>query len=409
MVLLKFVAETYWLGDGSNASLGGGAASGEGGDTICRSASEGYRDILSALSPSPSTARVNPKAAIVIPLPGTTEPWTVEGCAQSRLFASDVNRSTITEEGEPTSTLLECYNSRSPGLVFLDPTMTVNCFDRLGPSFVKEWRDEAARAVRSLHGHSDDPSSSGGGGGRNGGPFQALFLENCRFYRRYDAYVRLHPRSVPFPPNLKGGALWGVDVDDLGRYESLSRGVLRIRTATLGDRLAGGGGAIRVLTAGDGEIEEDDAAAAGSGSCGGGAGGTGGFGYSIPVRGSEGERSEWAGDGALSPLAMPSPSLSNPDGPSAARASDRRRSHHMVLGLQIDPTLSRRAFDRGPPANGVTSSPAFVSLWGESKANLRRFRDGAIVRAVLWNDPSEEDSRDEGGDYMAYAGDDRGG
>lgn len=41
--------------------------------------------------------------------------------------------------------------------------------------------------------------------------------------------------------------------------------------------------------------------------------------------------------------------------------------------------------DRGPPAEDVRGSAAFVSLWGERHAQLRRFQDGAIVRAVVWN------------------------
>jgi U3 small nucleolar RNA-associated protein 22 len=59
----------------------------------------------------------------------------------------------------------------------------------------------------------------------------------------------------------------------------------------------------------------------------------------------------------------------------------------LVVGIRIDPDASRRVVDRGPPAEDARGSEAFVALWGEVRAQLRRFQDGAIVRAVVWNDP----------------------
>jgi U3 small nucleolar RNA-associated protein 22 len=56
----------------------------------------------------------------------------------------------------------------------------------------------------------------------------------------------------------------------------------------------------------------------------------------------------------------------------------------LVVGLRIDPDASRRIVDRGPPAENVEGSSAFTTLWGDH-AQLRRFQDGAIVRAVVWN------------------------
>ena len=58
------------------------------------------------------------------------------------------------------------------------------------------------------------------------------------------------------------------------------------------------------------------------------------------------------------------------------------------MGLRIDPNASRRIVDRGPPAEDVEGSKAFLALWGEQHAQLRRFQDGAIVRAVVWNAPA---------------------
>ena len=54
---------------------------------------------------------------------------------------------------------------------------------------------------------------------------------------------------------------------------------------------------------------------------------------------------------------------------------------YLVVGIRIDPTASRRIVDRGPPAEDVRGSEAFVALWGEAHAQLRRFQDGAIVHS----------------------------
>uniref|UniRef100_A0A7S4JAR4 U3 small nucleolar RNA-associated protein 22 n=1 Tax=Odontella aurita TaxID=265563 RepID=A0A7S4JAR4_9STRA len=370
----------------------GAEGGGGGGNTIRHSASEGYRDVLSALSPSKSKSDLRRKAALVMPDAGCTESQTVARSAQSRLYSSDQNQNEKPNAaagggGDTPETLLECYKCHSPGPVFLDPTMTTNYLGRLSPSFVSEWRCEASKAVRWLHRHADD-SAAGGAGRGSRSPFRALFLEGCRFYRRYDAYVRLDLSNVAFPTGGEeegehGSDLWGDDADDLGRYESLSRGAVRILSAALGDRI----GAVRPLTAGDGEIVDASGGGGGNGS------------LCVPVRGSEGEMPEWAQDDAiLSPL---SSAGSSP----LSSASSSRRSRRLVLGLRIDPDASRRLVDRGPPASDGPSTSAFVALWGEDKARLRRFRDGAIVRAALWNDPTEEP--DDDGKYVAYSNDDR--
>ena len=60
--------------------------------------------------------------------------------------------------------------------------------------------------------------------------------------------------------------------------------------------------------------------------------------------------------------------------------------NHIVLGFRINPETSSRVVDRGPPAEDSASSNLFVSLWGKQLAQLRRFKDGAIVHAVVWKD-----------------------
>ena len=70
----------------------------------------------------------------------------------------------------------------------------------------------------------------------------------------------------------------------------------------------------------------------------------------------------------------------------ASPVPDEEGTPCLAVGLRIDPNASRRIVDRGPPAEDVEGSAAFVSLWGEGRAQLRRFQDGAIVRAAVWND-----------------------
>jgi U3 small nucleolar RNA-associated protein 22 len=71
----------------------------------------------------------------------------------------------------------------------------------------------------------------------------------------------------------------------------------------------------------------------------------------------------------------------------------------IVIGVSINPETSQRAVDRGPPSDDVEQGAAFLKLWGK-KAQLRRFKDGAIIQAVVWNDtPStfcNEDRMDGG-------------
>lgn len=52
---------------------------------------------------------------------------------------------------------------------------------------------------------------------------------------------------------------------------------------------------------------------------------------------------------------------------------------------QVDPTSALRTLDMGPPADKADAAKAFRAFWG-NKAELRRFQDGAITEAVVWED-----------------------
>lgn len=55
---------------------------------------------------------------------------------------------------------------------------------------------------------------------------------------------------------------------------------------------------------------------------------------------------------------------------------------HLILGLTVDSTAIDFV-DRGPPMEDTKGVSAFRNLWG-NKAELRRFKDGAIIYAVVW-------------------------
>lgn len=379
---MKFWSEVDWLGE-------------DAGTTSA---------IASSLSTPSSSAqlllsrKLKRKAAFVIPADGKNESQTIAGCPQARHYREGI-RSSSNDDNVP-KTLLDCYkqcfttaSSSSPSIpndchsdspILLDPTMTINYLARLSPSFVRESRAEAYAALRCIHGQERD----GGIGGRGfGSVFRKLFLETNRFWTRYDAYVRIPLGVVPKMVSQRGGKkkqpgksgiagvdidsrVWGRDVEDLGYDESVCRGVVEVLHRALGDRVT----AIRILTQGNGDIRKDGTSSSeqsveslstkaieNSDQC-----------YTVPIRGS-GSTGFEAKSGGRPPEPPVHPL--NQDEP------------FLVVGLRIDPNASRRVVDRGPPAEDVEESKAFVALWGDH-AQLRRFQDGAIVRAVVWNLPA---------------------
>lgn len=64
-------------------------------------------------------------------------------------------------------------------------------------------------------------------------------------------------------------------------------------------------------------------------------------------------------------------------------------SSPLTLGLLLDPEISRRTSDYGPPQNDDAAKP-FRELWG-SKTSVRRVKDGRILEAVQWDVKSTEE------------------
>jgi len=394
---MKFWSENDWLGEDSLSSANAGAGESMGASLSSAKAVKAHK--------------MKKKSAFVIPSQGRNESQTIASCAQSRLYIEDVRGGSSNSHGDDTATipktLLECFkaaytspasnhsssianNSHVDSPILLDPSMTLNYLARLSPSFVRESRAEAYAALRCIHGHEMD-------GGSGTSAFHKLFLETNRFWTRYDAYVRVPLGVFPRIIVADGGSgskkkrsgkasggrggesntpskVWGNDVNDLGYDESARRGIVEVLARALGDRAM----AIRAFTCGNGDIQNDlstkninemsnedvaTKAILDSDQC-----------YTVPIRGSScyqfGYEVRPADRSPASP-AIPSYSTAGPP--------------CIVIGLRINPSTSRRIVDRGPPAEDIGGSDAFVALWGEKFAQLRRFQDGAIVRAVVWN------------------------
>jgi U3 small nucleolar RNA-associated protein 22 len=76
-------------------------------------------------------------------------------------------------------------------------------------------------------------------------------------------------------------------------------------------------------------------------------------------------------------------------------------TNNIIIGVSIDHATTQRVVDRGPPSDSHNDVSHFLSLWGE-KAQLRRFKDGAIVYAVVWDEKQHSyQNKDKwGGGYV---------
>ena len=72
-----------------------------------------------------------------------------------------------------------------------------------------------------------------------------------------------------------------------------------------------------------------------------------------------------------------------------------------VISLLLNPGTFRRTLDKGPPADDAAKAKQFRNFWGK-RSELRRFRDGSIIEAVLWACKSGREHRIVG-DVVKYA------
>lgn len=59
---------------------------------------------------------------------------------------------------------------------------------------------------------------------------------------------------------------------------------------------------------------------------------------------------------------------------------------HLTVGIILDKDSSYRKVDRGPAADDEQEGQKFRGFWGPLKSKLRRFQDGSIVEAVIWDE-----------------------
>jgi U3 small nucleolar RNA-associated protein 22 len=355
--VFKLLSSTVWLSDSQRDS--------KANNNLVRSAaSEAYFGHHSS----------GKRSALVLPLPGKNKKQTIAVSALARLYAQQTSESPVTDHDPPT--LLELYE-RPPvahrvlpeGPVFLDPTMTFNYFGRISPSFIRSVSREALRSLQRLHDNMMPLLQ----------PHRYLFMNSARFWHRYDAYIRIPMADLDF---RKSKILGWADGSrrDLGDYETTSQAVIEILRRSLTDRVT----EIRVLTTGNGEpdasltdpVQDADMIST----------------WDVPTAPQNVIDQRLFSKGSRLPRPFQAPNLYSPNA-----------SGDLVIGLNFNSETCLRVVDRGPPADQIDATAQFVALWGSKKAKLRRFKDGAIVHAVVW---SWERSADDNESLDANAGND---
>ena len=64
----------------------------------------------------------------------------------------------------------------------------------------------------------------------------------------------------------------------------------------------------------------------------------------------------------------------------------------LAFGAQLNLDSCNKLIDMGPPANDEEKVKEFKALWGP-KAEMRRFKDGSIVQAAVWEEDVDQASR----------------
>jgi U3 small nucleolar RNA-associated protein 22 len=283
------------------------------------------------------------RTVLVLPDEGRTVNQTIAASELAELYAKQTRESPLSRNDPKT--LVELYQKDADiGPVFLDPSLTYNYFGRLSPSFMRVVQREARKSLDCLHSQAIHR------------PFQYLFMTPVRFWSRYDAYMK-----VPLDSITLGSKLGGQNQRDIGDYESVARGIVHVLRLALGDRVR----SISLLTTGNGSIQDTVAGI---------------------------EDSDEIPSHEIQNKSKASSSLKSPTG-----------SPNVVLGLTMNPDTCFRVVDRGPPADDGEATRAFLDLWGKKKAELRRFKDGAIVHAVVWDSTSEKsETSDDGQPYINF-------
>lgn len=333
------------------------------------------------------------RSVLVLPLPGKNEKQTIAMSKVAKIYAEQAKVSPVSPDGKDPATLIELYQSTDverTGPVFLDPSMLYNYAGRLSPSYTRLLQREAQKSLDCIH---STPMKMGNitiQGNTVRDPFTFLFMTAARFWKRHDMYVRINLKDIKAVPSMKkifDGRNQMMDnedaaADDLGKFENIARSIVKFLTLALGDRIR----AICPFTTGNGSIQR----------------------YSS-------KNTSYVNDSDEIPT-FALTQLQKADRESNALKFGGKKSLHdptgsafLTLGISLNPDTCFRLVDRGPPADHVGEVQAFLDLWGRTKAELRRFKDGAIVHAVVWDTPptrSLPDNHDEN-EYVQFQNDDK--
>jgi U3 small nucleolar RNA-associated protein 22 len=380
--LFKTILETPWCSDAYNHAPNPTTADNQDKSNLLRNTP----------SEAATAATKRPKRAVwVLPLHGRSEEQTIQHSALAKTYAIQTRESPVVGVENPP-TLVELYRRVVPGPVFLDPTMRFNYLGRLSPNFIQLVQDEASRSLCCLHGPSPTPSSltsqpadSTSGTGRVEKPFEALFLSPARFWDRFDLYVKV-PLSLFRPKATTNTAksLWNARLQaDLGPFEALVRALTHVLQQALGDRIV----SLRLLSTGNGIIDIH---------------------HHNPSATAADQKATWR---HLDSDEIPYFQIDK----KTAASPSRKKSFvsptgdsNLVLGISSNVDTCHRIVDRGPPAENAEGVQTFLDLWG-NKAELRRFKDGAIVQAAIWNTTKNEPTtfiKTSRSSYVRYQNDD---
>ncbi|KAG5179919.1 Nrap protein-domain-containing protein [Tribonema minus] len=244
--------------------------------------------------------------------------------------------------------------------VLVDTGLGFNILARVSAEALAELEADARDTLDLLQrgggGGARAAGSGGGGSARTGSAaFSALFLTRASFWRRYDAFVRIpvHPRGGGGGGNVAAedaaAAAARADAEEDALCDAPPRAALAARAAPLLRRALG-----------------DRAAAA------------------RPLRGASAEdAADFAGAPGTAHAASRDLLATSSSAQAAAAAAAEAQEEELVVGLLLNAESAARAVDRGPSAEDAAAAAAFRAFWG-ARAELRRFKDGAIVEAVVW-------------------------
>lgn len=275
--------------------------------------------------------------------------------------------------------------------IFLDSLGIVNFLAHCSASSMREVRWEAKTSLQIIR----DPKYFGGSTiiGNPDSAFRRIFFVNCRFWRKHDLYARVSLTSLAdyctfaTSTNMQHGGqqpqttkeIWKMRCLDLGHYEAVSRTAVELITAALGDRAT----LVRPLTCGNGENIDGVAVRLGNLT-------------HATMNDSSNSVHNILHDTDQATSWPPTTTSTEKEGKGR---SDHLKQHDVVcplnwqgggpcviIGIRVNSETAARVVDRGPPADEKESlqSKEFRAFWG-NKAELRRFKDGAIVHAVVWN------------------------